>query len=241
MNCGRARYERAMGGACHWYMRERPIIAFKTILYLVMMCDEQCDRRVFCCLFDVCFMFTLPFTLMMSIHLILCCDDTLSHSMRAYNLIVWHSIEFCVFCISVWPHKHFTVSFHAYIYVWNVKRLYGLKHLYICICKLFSLKTGFSPLRIRMPATFTRNTSFWNWRKKNQLVLLLHILNDASEFNWNSNANGQLGNEGLSTKIPQIQAKKHGKFPYLKIEYFDEQFVGLLFLFFRIMIHQWTT
>lgn len=24
-----------------------------------------------------------------------------------------------------------------------MKRLYGLKHLYICICKLFSLKTGF--------------------------------------------------------------------------------------------------
>lgn len=40
-----------------------------------------------------------------------------------------------------------------YIYVWNVKRLYGLKHLYICICKLFSMKTGF-PLQSQ-PAIHT--------------------------------------------------------------------------------------
>lgn len=66
------------------------------------------------------------------------CDESCLVQIVTFELFAdWHF---------VWrpqPHYNYAWRIHRCVYVWNMKRLYGLKHLYICICKLFSLKTGF--------------------------------------------------------------------------------------------------
>lgn len=103
----------------------------------------QCERRVY-----IVFRFFFRSTIFISCYLKCMQDDIM--------MLNWFSMCRKFYCskslkIDVSVLVAFNVAYKIceaicfIIYVWNVKQLYGLKHLNICICKLFSLKTGFPP------------------------------------------------------------------------------------------------